>query len=109
MILARGVVVKVGGSLMDVAESVMRVLSQSSVPVLIVPGGGVFANGIRDLGVDGTAAHWMAVSAMDQYGWFCQRLASQWMMFVQCLWLVQKFFFRIGFCGMRILFLIHGM
>ncbi|HJK66125.1 MAG TPA: uridylate kinase [Methanocorpusculum sp.] len=70
MILARGVVVKVGGSLMDVAESVMRVLSQSPVPVLIVPGGGVFANGIRDLGVDGTAAHWMAVSAMDQYGWF---------------------------------------
>lgn len=61
---------KVGGSLMDVADAVMQVLAASPVPVLIVPGGGVFANDVRDLGVEGTAAHWMAVAAMDQYGWF---------------------------------------
>ncbi|HJJ99274.1 MAG TPA: uridylate kinase [Methanocorpusculum sp.] len=63
-------VVKVGGSLMDVAGAVMQVLAAPPVPVLIVPGGGIFANGVRGLGVDGTAAHWMAVAAMDQYGWF---------------------------------------
>ena len=61
---------KVGGSLMDAAGLVMQVLAASPVPVLIVPGGGVFANDVRGLGVDGTAAHWMAVAAMDQYGWF---------------------------------------
>ncbi len=55
---------------MDAAGSVMQVLAASPVPVLIVPGGGVFANDVRGLGVDGTAAHWMAVAAMDQYGWF---------------------------------------
>jgi aspartokinase-like uncharacterized kinase len=68
--MSRGVVVKVGGSLMDAADAVMRVLAASPVPVLIVPGGGVFANDVRGLGIDGTAAHWMAVAAMDQYGWF---------------------------------------
>jgi len=65
--------VKVGGSLMDAADAVMRVLAASPVPVLIVPGGGVFANDVRGLGIDGTAAHWMAVAAMDQYGWFLSR------------------------------------
>jgi aspartokinase-like uncharacterized kinase len=65
-----GIVVKVGGSLMDTADEVMRILAASPVPVLIVPGGGFFADGVRYLGVDGTAAHWMAVAAMDQYGWF---------------------------------------
>jgi aspartokinase-like uncharacterized kinase len=68
--MSGGIVVKVGGSLMDTAGEVMRILAASPVPVLIVPGGGVFADEVRCLGVDGTAAHWMAVAAMDQYGWF---------------------------------------
>jgi aspartokinase-like uncharacterized kinase len=68
--MSEGVVVKMGGSLMDVAGEVMHLLAVSPVPVLIVPGGGVFANDVRELGIDGTAAHWMAVAAMDQYGWF---------------------------------------
>ncbi|HJJ90773.1 MAG TPA: uridylate kinase [Methanocorpusculum sp.] len=68
--MRKGVVVKVGGSLMDTASEVIRILATSPVPVLIVPGGGIFANGVRYLGIDGTAAHWMAVAAMDQYGWF---------------------------------------
>ncbi|MDR0438918.1 MAG: uridylate kinase [Methanocalculaceae archaeon] len=68
--MSGGIVVKVGGSLMDAAGEVMQVLTASPVPLLIVPGGGVFANDVRNLGVDGTAAHWMAVAAMDQYGWF---------------------------------------
>jgi aspartokinase-like uncharacterized kinase len=65
-----GVVVKVGGSLMDAAERVLNVLAASPKPILIVPGGGMFANSIRSLDVDGTAAHWMAIAALDQYGWY---------------------------------------
>lgn len=40
--------------------------------ILIVPGGGVFADAIRDydrqFGLDRHASHWMAILAMDQYG-----------------------------------------
>lgn len=68
--MTRGLVVKMGGSLMDAAEEMMEVLAASPQPVLIVPGGGVFANDVRSLPVDGTAAHWMAIAAMDQYGWY---------------------------------------
>ncbi len=32
-------------------------------------GRGVFADEIREQGVIGTAAHFMAIAAMDQYGW----------------------------------------
>ena len=42
-----------------------------SVPLLVVPGGGPFANAVRDadrsLGLGDDAAHWMAILAMDQY------------------------------------------
>jgi aspartokinase-like uncharacterized kinase len=41
-------------------------------PLLVVPGGGAFADVIRDadrrFGLSDDAAHWMAVLAMDQYG-----------------------------------------
>jgi aspartokinase-like uncharacterized kinase len=36
---------------------------------LIVPGGGIFAHAVRELNVDDNAAHWMAIAAMEQYGW----------------------------------------
>ncbi|RPI29662.1 MAG: amino acid kinase, partial [Actinomycetota bacterium] len=40
--------------------------------LLIVPGGGVFADAVRDcdarFGLGADAAHWMAILAMDQYG-----------------------------------------
>jgi aspartokinase-like uncharacterized kinase len=46
--------------------------------VLVVPGGGPFADSVRDvdrrLRLDPVAAHWMAVAAMEQYG---QLLASE--------------------------------
>lgn len=66
----KGFVVKLGGSLMDQSERVLTELCSSSLPILIVPGGGSFANEVRSLGVDGDAAHWMAISAMEQYGWY---------------------------------------
>jgi aspartokinase-like uncharacterized kinase len=42
--------------------------------LLVVPGGGQFADAVRQSGVDDDAAHWMAIAAMEQYGWV---LASQ--------------------------------
>jgi aspartokinase-like uncharacterized kinase len=70
-------VVKVGGGLLSKAgdlDRVTKALAASSPGrrVLIVPGGGPFADAVRamcrrvQLGDD--AAHWMAVLGMDQYG-----------------------------------------
>ena len=63
-------VVKVGGSLLQHARGVMAQLKAHDV--LIVPGGGVFAETVRQLqsrsGFDDTIAHKMAILAMDQYG-----------------------------------------
>jgi probable H4MPT-linked C1 transfer pathway protein len=71
--LAVRTVVKVGGGLLaHEAElrAVLEVLDRSS-RALIVPGGGPFADAVRDAyargAVDDDAAHWMAVLAMDQY------------------------------------------
>ncbi|MDV0444243.1 uridylate kinase [Methanorbis rubei] len=68
--MTEGVVIKIGGSLIDVAEDILHEFGEIKTPALIIPGGGVFANDVRDLGIDGDAAHWMAVAAMDQYGWY---------------------------------------
>ncbi|HEY7076829.1 MAG TPA: hypothetical protein VH418_15735 [Solirubrobacteraceae bacterium] len=41
--------------------------------LLVVPGGGKFADAVRDydrrFGLSAEAAHWMAILAMDQFGW----------------------------------------
>jgi aspartokinase-like uncharacterized kinase len=67
-------VVKLGGSTADQGE--MRVwiaaLATSSLPLVIVPGGGTFADQVREsqkrLGFSDRAAHAMAILAMDQFG-----------------------------------------
>jgi len=64
-----------GGVLADVEhfDAVLRAIgaAASARPLLIVPGGGPFADTVRDIdrriGLSDTAAHWMAVLAMDQY------------------------------------------
>ena len=67
---------KVGGGVLkevDAFDGVLAVLGAAarSRRLLIVPGGGPFADVVRDvdrwLGLPDTAAHWMAVLAMDQY------------------------------------------
>ena len=67
-------VVKVGGSLASRCADIIPVLGSAHRPLLIVPGGGAFADLVRQTGADGDAAHWMACAAMDQYGWM---LAAQ--------------------------------
>jgi 5-(aminomethyl)-3-furanmethanol phosphate kinase len=64
------IVVKVGGSLMDHLNPVLESLSRSGQPALIVPGGGSFAGLVRETGISGDAAHWMAIAAMEQMGWY---------------------------------------
>jgi aspartokinase-like uncharacterized kinase len=69
-------VVKLGGGLLAHVEHFVAALATISVAatsrrLLIVPGGGPFADAVRDadrrLGLTDAAAHWMAVLAMDQY------------------------------------------
>ena len=62
-------VVKLGGSLADHVGEIIPVFRAARRPLLIVPGGGAFADAVRQSGAMGDAAHWMACAAMDQYGW----------------------------------------
>lgn len=69
-------VLKIGGSLgrsKKLAELMHRLSELGSRHgILVVPGGGVFADAIRNydrqFGLDRHASHWMAILAMDQYG-----------------------------------------
>ncbi|MGB9212956.1 MAG: hypothetical protein WCB91_08680, partial [Halobacteriota archaeon] len=65
-------VLKVGGSLIEVASNLIAYLSAAHVDALVVPGGGPFAQTVRRYGdrVDDATAHWMAVLAMNQYGFY---------------------------------------
>jgi aspartokinase-like uncharacterized kinase len=63
-------VVKLGGSLIKSVDGIIDEIRSSGVPVLIVPGGGPFADLVRAFDVDENAAHWMAIAAMDQFGWY---------------------------------------
>jgi aspartokinase-like uncharacterized kinase len=70
------VVVKIGGSLLGHAEHLEGTLAAVAAAgrtrrLLVVPGGGPFADAVRDadrrLKLSDDAAHWMAVLAMNQY------------------------------------------
>jgi aspartokinase-like uncharacterized kinase len=63
-------VVKLGGSLHHQIPDIIPLLCKSERPLLVVPGGGLFADAVRQERVDDDAAHWMAISAMEQYAWF---------------------------------------
>ena len=63
-------VVKVGGSLFSEAGRIIAVLRESRRPLLLVPGGGPVARMVRSLQLPDDPAHWMAILAMDQFGWF---------------------------------------
>ncbi len=71
-----GLMIKVGGSLCEprllsrLAAAIRELAGTCSVT--IIPGGGPFANLVRDwdrrLHLSDSASHWMAVAAMNQYG-----------------------------------------
>jgi len=77
--------IKIGGGLSsypDELRSLMKVLDNlsKSFQLLIIPGGGPFADIARDMyrryNLSETVAHWMAILAMDQYGFFLSNLSE---------------------------------
>ncbi len=66
------IIVKVGGSLVRTKRhrAVLHVLSRAQSPIVIVPGGGELADGVREAqardGFSDTIAHVQALEAMDQ-------------------------------------------
>jgi aspartokinase-like uncharacterized kinase len=72
------VIIKLGGSLLAKGRELVQLLREyaerTAHQLVIVPGGGPFADAIRNIanleGVSDEAAHWMAVLAMHQYGLF---------------------------------------
>ena len=62
-------VVKAGGSLMDCIPALFSVLEASGRDLLIVPGGGPFADAVRAAGLPEEVSHWMAICAMEQMAW----------------------------------------
>ncbi|MFA0822362.1 MAG: amino acid kinase [Methanomethylovorans sp.] len=80
-IVKNHVVLKLGGSLMENAPQLLiylkdnlNLISYTAPAVLIVPGGGVFADSIREVhrkeGIGDYAAHWMAILGMEQYAYY---------------------------------------
>jgi aspartokinase-like uncharacterized kinase len=78
-------VVKVGGGLArDAGDDALRALcaeigaAGARHPLLVVPGGGEFAGAVRAydrrVGLQARSAHWMAILAMDQFGWALSEL-----------------------------------
>src|SRR5262245_60940601 len=71
---ARVTVVKLGGSYAHAAELKpwLAAIAACAGHVVLVPGGGPFADAVRDaqarMGFDDRVAHHMALTAMDQYG-----------------------------------------
>jgi len=70
--------VKVGGGLLarpDGFQAALRAIAAAAgrIPLVVVPGGGPFADTVRDVdrrvGLPDEAAHWMAVLGMDQHAW----------------------------------------
>jgi 5-(aminomethyl)-3-furanmethanol phosphate kinase len=68
--IALPLVVKVGGSLFNQIPTLAPVLNSSKRPLFIIPGGGHFADTARQCRIDEDTSHWMAIAAMEQYGWF---------------------------------------
>jgi aspartokinase-like uncharacterized kinase len=71
-------VIKIGGSLEEQIDQIIAVLRHRSCHCLIVPGGGRFAETIRRTGLEGEHAHWMAIAAMEQFGWLIASRGVAW-------------------------------
>jgi hypothetical protein len=65
-------VLKVGGSLIEVARDLIAYLVAAHADAIVVPGGGPFAQTVRHYAgrIDETTAHWMAILATNQYGFY---------------------------------------
>jgi aspartokinase-like uncharacterized kinase len=68
------ILIKLGGSLINTARTIVKDLIEytnlTSETIIIVPGGSIFADTVRRVDPGGESAHWMAVLAMEQYGYY---------------------------------------
>ena len=64
------IVVKISGSVASNLKEIVSTLQSLGEDILIVPGGWIFADLIRKIDVDDENAHWMAILAMEQYGYY---------------------------------------
>jgi aspartokinase-like uncharacterized kinase len=85
-VAAPDAVVKIGGSLSRRPAALRRLVRALAAQarrqtLLVVPGGAEFADAVRRadrrLALGDTAAHWMAILAMDQYAYVLARLAGR--------------------------------
>ena len=72
-------IVKVGGSVAEKLEAVFEAL-RGLHTVYVIPGGWIFADLIRKVdsekGLSPTTSHWMAITAMNAYGFYLAEVAS---------------------------------
>jgi 5-(aminomethyl)-3-furanmethanol phosphate kinase len=61
-------VIKLGGSLYDCVPALVVALKSSHRRLLIIPGGGQFADDVRESGLPDEDAHWEAIAAMETFG-----------------------------------------
>jgi aspartokinase-like uncharacterized kinase len=68
------ILIKLGGSLINTARRIVKDLieytNSTSETIIIVPGGSIFADTVRMVDPGEESAHWMAVLAMEQYGYY---------------------------------------
>ena len=68
------IIIKLGGSLIQSARRIIKELrdytNSTGESILIVPGGSIFADTVRKIDISQEAAHWMAILAMEQYGYY---------------------------------------
>lgn len=75
------VVLKIGGSLMDNINTItnhildyINNIAPEDTSVIIVPGGGLFADCVRDVSkkynISDESSHWMAIAGMEQYAYY---------------------------------------
>lgn len=95
---AAPIVVKLGGSLYNHVPAIVPVLRSSVRPLLIVPGGGHFANAVRQAGLDDETAHWEAIAAMEQYG---RSIASHGLPVTDRLAVPDKIVIFLPLCSLR--------
>ena len=67
---SRTVVLKIGGSLWDQVAGIIPLAQASGRDILIVPGGGRIADEVRRLALPDETSHWMAILAMEYFGWY---------------------------------------
>ncbi|MBP2030955.1 aspartokinase-like uncharacterized kinase [Methanohalophilus levihalophilus] len=76
--MSKKAVIKIGGSLIKEAAQLIEHIADNrnsfGKQIVFIPGGGIFANFIREadnrFNLDLDSSHWMAILAMEQYGYY---------------------------------------